>query len=99
MSSNVAECYQMVGKGRLEEGYDGDVVLVDMQKEQLVEDKNSWSTVGWNPFNGKKLVGWPVFTVVAGTPVFERNEETGPKGRTLVSPGEVGKPLAMMPWN
>ncbi len=99
MSSNVAECYQMVGKGRLEEGYDGDVVLVDMQKEQLVEDKNSWSTVGWNPFNGKTLVGWPVFTVVAGTPVFERNEETGPKGRTLVSPGEVGKPLAMMPWN
>lgn len=99
MSTNVAECYQMVGKGRLEEGYDGDIVLVDMNKEQLVEDKNTWSTVGWNPFVGKKLVGWPILTVVAGTPVFERNEQTGPKGRCLVEPGQVGKPLVMTPWN
>ncbi len=98
MSTNVAECYQMVGKGRLEEGYDGDVVLVNMMKEQLVEDKNTWSTVGWNPFSGKTLVGWPVLTVVAGIPVFERNDETGPKGRLMVEPGEVGAPLSMMPW-
>ena len=66
----------MIGKGKLEEGYDGDIVLVDMSKEHLVEDKNAWSTVGWNPFAGKKLIGWPVLTVVDGTPVFERNEET-----------------------
>ena len=99
MSSNVAECYQMVGKGRLEEGYDGDIVLVDMKKEQLVEDKNTWSNVGWNPFAGHTLVGWPVFTVVAGTPVFERNDNTGPKGQCLVDAGQAGKPLVMLPWN
>ncbi len=99
MSTDVAECYQMVGKGRLEEGYDGDIVLVDMTKFQTVEDENTWSTVGWNPFAGKPLVGWPVLTVVAGTPVFERNDETGPKGRCLVEPGAVGKPLVMLPWN
>ncbi len=99
MSTDVAECYQMVGKGRLEEGYDGDIVLVDMTKFQTVEDENTWSTVGWNPFVGKPLVGWPVLTVVAGTPVFERNDETGPKGRCLVEPGAVGKPLVMLPWN
>ena len=99
MSSNVAECYQMVGKGRLEEGYDGDIVLVDMKKEQLVEDKNTWSNVGWNPFAGHTLVGWPVFTVVAGTPVFERNDDTGPKGQCLVDAGQAGKPLVMLPWN
>tara|TARA_B100000767_G_C19764655_1_gene536911 strand:+ start:141 stop:1583 length:1443 start_codon:yes stop_codon:yes gene_type:complete len=98
MSSNVAECYQMVGKGRLEQGYDGDIVLVDMSKEQLVEDKNTWSNVGWNPFAGKTLVGWPVITAVAGTPVFERSENTGPKGKCLVDPGQTGKPLVMLPW-
>lgn len=99
MSSNVAECYGMIGKGKLEEGYDGDIVLVDMSKEHLVEDKNAWSTVGWNPFAGKKLIGWPVLTVVDGTPVFERNEETGPKGRCIIEPGQAGKPLVMTPWN
>ena len=98
MSSNVADCYQMVGKGKLEEGFDGDIVLVDMNKSLTVEDENTWTTVGWSPFIGKELVGWPVLTVVDGIPVFERNDETGPKGKCLVEPGEVGKPLVMMPW-
>ena len=98
MSSNVADCYQMVGKGKLEEGYDGDIVLVDMNKSLTVEDENTWTTVGWSPFIGKSLVGWPVLTVVDGIPVFERNDETGPKGRCLVEPGQVGKPLVMLPW-
>ena len=98
MTYNVAECYGMVGKGRLEEGYDGDIVLVDMNKEYVVADENTWTTVGWSPFIGKTLVGWPVLTVVDGIPVFERNEETGPKGRCLVEPGAVGKPLVMTPW-
>lgn len=99
MSTNVAEIYQMVGKGKLQQGGDGDIVLVDMDKEIIVNDANSWSKVGWNPFHGRSLVGWPRLTVVNGISVFERNEETGPKGKTLVSPGEVGEPLAMMPWN
>ena len=51
--NNAAECYQMVGKGRLEEGYDGDIVLVDMNKSLTVEDENTWTTVGWSPFIGK----------------------------------------------
>ncbi len=99
MAANVAECYQMVGKGKLEEGYDGDIVLVDMNKSITVEDENMWATVGWSPFIGKTLIGWPVLTVVDGIPVFERNDETGPKGRCLVEPGQVGKPLVMLPWN
>ncbi len=99
MSTDVAECYQMVGKGKLEEGYDGDLVLVDLEKEIQVQDENTWTTVGWNPFVGKKLVGWPVLTVVDGVPVFERNEETGPKGNCLVDAGEVGNPLVMLPWD
>ena len=99
MSLNVAKCYGMIGKGKLEQGYDGDITLVDMTKEIMVEDQNTWSTVGWNPFSGLKLVGWPVLTVVGGTPVFERTEATGVKGRILVEEGQTGSPLLMTPWN
>ena len=99
MASNVAEIYGMIGKGRLEEGYDGDVTLVDMTTERMVDDANTWTTVRWNPFHGTKLVGWPTLTVVGGIPVFERNEETGPKGSILVEEGEAGSPLVMTPWN
>ena len=99
MAGNVAEIYGMVGKGRLEEGYDGDVTLVDMTTERMVDDANTWTTVRWSPFHGKKLVGWPTLTVVGGVPVFERNEKTGPKGSILVNEGETGAPLVMTPWN
>ena len=99
MAGNVAEIYGMVGKGRLEEGYDGDVTLVDMTTERMVDDVNTWTTVRWNPFHGRKLVGWPTLTVVGGVPVFERNEKTGPKGSILVNEGETGAPLIMTPWN
>jgi dihydroorotase len=98
MSTNVADCYNMIGKGRLEEGADGDVVLVDMNHVQTVEDQYSWSRVGWNPFHGRPLVGWAQITVVAGQPVFERTEETGPKGRILVEPGQAGQAIVMTPW-
>jgi dihydroorotase len=98
MSTDVADCYQMIGKGKLEVGYDGDIVLVDMAAKAVVEDKNSWTRVGWNPFSGRELTGWPVLTVVDGTPVFERTSVTGQKGRLLVEPGSVGKPILMSPW-
>ena len=51
------------------------------------------------PIYRKELVDGLYSTVVDGIPVFtERNDETGPKGKCLVEPGEVGKPLVMMPW-
>ena len=99
MSTNVADCYNMVGKGRLIAGYDGDLVLVDMQQESVVEDQHAWTRVGWNPFRGMSLVGWPMVTVVGGVPVFERTENTGVKGQLLVHPGETGRPIEMGPWN
>jgi dihydroorotase len=98
MSTNVAECYNMIGKGRLEEGADGDVVLVDMENEHTVDDDLTWSRVGWNPFRGQALVGWAQVTIVAGVPVFERSQSSGQKGHLLVKPGGAGTPIVMTPW-
>ena len=89
----------MIGKGRLEEGADGDLVLVDMNKEVTVEDELTWTRVGWSPFRGRPLVGWAQVTIVAGTPVFERTDETGQKGTLLVEPGATGTPIVMTPWS
>ena len=68
MCANVADCYQMVGKGRIEVGADADLVLVDMVTQRTVDDANAWSRVGWNPFHGRSLVGWPSWTIVDGVP-------------------------------
>jgi len=98
MSTNVADCYNMIGKGRIEVGADADFVLVDMETEHEVKDEHAWTRVGWNPFKGRHLVGWAKVTIVGGVPVFERTEATGPKGRLLVEKGTSGAPIIMAPW-
>ena len=98
MSTNVADCYNMIGKGRIEIGADADFVLVDMETEHEVKDEHAWTRVGWNPFSGRRLVGWPKVTIVGGVPVFERTEATGQKGRILVKKGTSGTPIIMAPW-
>ena len=69
-----------------------------MNHSAIVKDEECWTRVAWSPYAGKELVGWPVLTVVNGTPVFERNQITGHKGKILVEPGSVGEPILMSPW-
>lgn len=93
MSTNVAKCYQMKKKGEIKVGNDADLVLVDLFKELEVKDENMWTKVGWSPFSGRNLVGWPQLTFVQGTPVFKREIKRNPKGQILVNPGQTGSRL------
>lgn len=79
-------------KGRLETGYDGDLVVVDTQKVKTLSDDQVLSKGGWTPFAGKTLTGWPVMTVVLGKPVFREGQRiTGVHGRELVFQRETGR--------
>ena len=95
MSTNVAIIYGIENKGIIAVGADADLVLVDMQNSMVANDDNAWTKVGWNPFNGRELFGWPIMTLVSGTPVFERDLVTNPKGNILVSSGQTGSALKM----
>lgn len=57
-------------KGRLEVGYDGDLVLIDMKAERVITDASTRSKAGWSPWVGTAVQGWPVFTAILGEPVF-----------------------------
>jgi dihydroorotase len=65
-----ARCYGLAGKGRLEVGADGDVVLVDPTHRRTWRDADVVSRCGWTPFAGWTLTGAPVMTVLLGRPVF-----------------------------
>lgn len=93
MSTNPARIYGVESKGELREGFDADLVLVDMHTSSEVRDERTWTNVGWNPFAGRSLVGWPRLTIVEGIPVFERDSSTGPKGRMIASPVDTGRAL------
>lgn len=83
-----ADCYRIPRKGRLEVGYDGDVVLVDMERVRTVENGRVWTRVGWSPYDGWTLTGWPVLTAVLGNPVFRDGQVMeGVYGRELTFGG------------
>lgn len=43
-----------------------DYVLVDLSLEKTVEDANQRTKCGWSPYSGKKLRGWPLYTILKG---------------------------------
>lgn len=65
-----ARVWDLVGKGRIAEGYDADLVLVDLQKSDVVLDERQETKSRWSPWHGQTLVGWPVRTWVLGHEVF-----------------------------
>ena len=64
----------MKNKGSLKEGYDADMVIVDLDKRQAVRNEDLLTKCGWSPFDGKILKGWPVTTIVNGNVVYDNGE-------------------------
>jgi len=84
VTENPRKLFGVKNKGRLAEGFDADITIVDLKKEKTIE--NSWiaSRCGWTPFNGKKVTGWVTHTLVHGRIVMENDE---------VMPGCFGQPV------
>jgi dihydroorotase len=69
--------YDVRGKGRLAEGFDADVTLVDLDAERVITDAAIASTCGWTPFDGTTVRGWPVATLLRGEIVMRDGELIG----------------------
>lgn len=69
-----AKMHRLPRKGRLEVGFDGDVVLVDCKAKHTITAQTTYSKCGWTPWEGIQLTGRPVLTVVSGQPVFRDGE-------------------------
>ena len=83
-SAGPARIYNAASKGRIAVGYDGDFTIVDLKAKKSIT--NDWiaSKCGWTPFDGMKVTGWPVATVVRGNIVMRDDEALGaPAGRTV----------------
>ncbi len=65
-----ARVWDLVGKGRIAEGYDADLVLVDLELTHKVRDEEQVTKCGWSPWHGCELKGWPVRTWVLGHEVY-----------------------------
>ena len=70
MSENPAKLYKVKNKGFLKEGYDADITIVDMEKEQMILNENMYSKCGWTAFHNKTTKGWPITTIVNGNIIY-----------------------------
>ncbi|MCB1442984.1 MAG: dihydroorotase [Methyloceanibacter sp.] len=65
-SAGAQRLFEIACKGRIAVGYDADLTIVDLKAERIIEDGWIGSKAGWTPFAGRKVVGWPMGTVVRG---------------------------------
>ena len=77
-SAGPLRLFGMAGKGRIAKGYDADFTVVDLKRRETI--RNEWvaSRVGWTPFDGMAVTGWPVGTFVRGVKVMWEGELTAP---------------------
>ncbi|MHA2202363.1 MAG: dihydropyrimidinase [Candidatus Hodarchaeales archaeon] len=80
-STNPAKVYGLYPqKGSLRAGSDADIVIFDSDKEVIVDYKNMETNCDWNPFQGKRLKGYPHLTLVRGKVVGKEGKCIGEKG-------------------
>ena len=72
--------FQIAGKGRIAVGYDADLSIVDLKAKREINDAAMASRVGWTPFAGLKVTGWPVGTIIRGRRVMWEGVLVAPSG-------------------
>jgi dihydroorotase len=76
--------FEMARKGRIAAGYDADFTIVDLKRRETITNAQAGSKAGWTPYDGRKVTGWPVGTVVRGRRVMWEGEiVTSGQGRAV----------------
>ena len=71
LSANPAKLFGLDRKGQLKVGADADIAIVDLKKEWVVDAKELKSKSRNTPFDGWKMKGRVVKTIVSGKVVYE----------------------------
>ena len=75
MCENPAKIMKIEKRGKLQEGYFADVIVVDTKKEWIVGiDDTIESKCGWTPYENWRLKGKNIMTIVNGEIVYENGK-------------------------
>jgi dihydroorotase len=70
--------FGLAGKGRLAEGYDADLTIVDLKARRTLTHDGMASRVGWTPYDGMTVTGWAMATIIRGRVVMRDDELVAP---------------------
>ncbi|ESQ92132.1 dihydroorotase [Asticcacaulis sp. AC460] len=77
-STGAQRVFGVANKGRMAEGYDGDVTLVDLKARRVLKHADMRTRSGWTPFDGMEVTGWPKATIIRGKVVMRDDEIVTP---------------------
>ncbi|MDP3802347.1 dihydroorotase [Brevundimonas sp.] len=69
--------FGIAGKGRMAEGYDADLTLVDLKAKHVIRHADMATRAGWTPFDGFEATGKATATIVRGRVVMKDGELIG----------------------
>lgn len=67
-------------KGAIIKGADADIVIIDPHQPRTMTAASNFGAIGYTPFDGMELVGWPLVTVRRGTVAVESGQFLGKAG-------------------
>ena len=76
-------------KGVIHEGADADLVMIDLKLKRKVRADQLHYKVGWTPYEGWTLKGWPAMTIRRGQVIFEDEQVIGKPGNALFLPMSI----------
>lgn len=79
-SERPAELFHITGRGAIKEGNWGDLVVVDIKREDVIDSSAFVSKSKYSPFDGFKIKGKPFQTYVNGSLVMDENEIVSESG-------------------
>ncbi len=68
-------------KGVIEVGSDADLVIVDLNREHVITEEDSFAKNRWTPYEGRVVKGVPVATFVRGVRTFDEGVIVGEPGQ------------------
>lgn len=71
MSENPAKIFGIAGKGKIEVGYDADLVVVDLNNKEIIKNEDVISKCAWTPYSGIVGGGKVLLTMVRGHIVYD----------------------------
>jgi len=69
--------FGIAGKGRMAEGYDADLTIVDLKAKHVLRHEDMATRSGWTPFDGFEATGQAKVTIVRGRVVMKDGELIG----------------------
>lgn len=70
MSHAVADCFGIIERGYIREGYFADLVLLDLNRSEKISKENILYKCGWSPLEGQILPGKVTHTMVNGRMMY-----------------------------